>query len=192
MTIFRLFLLLLFSSTVLLGCATSPERTARHAMIDAQASIATGQTIAGLEYLAESYTLPDPDGVTASFGTLLDAEIQLREGHPERAVALAEQVLRTGPTNPLAREVAGKARLMTGGPFDVAEEHFLVARDHYRDAADIERVVDLLSLARGFSAYSTGDLELAQSYWRAIVSHDLRYTLDRATRETLRESSERH
>ena len=185
-------LLLLISSAIICGCATAPERTARHAMIDAQASISAGHTLAGLEYLAEAYQLPDPNGIAASFGILLEAELRLRERNLEQASALANQVLRAEPTNPHAREVAGKAILLAGGPFEVAEEHFLVAGDNYAKAGDLERIGDLLALARGFSAYSAGDLKVAEKYWRDIGSDELRYHLDRATRDVLRGSSTTH
>ena len=165
----------------LAGCSTSPAVKYNEEVVKAHAALANGRTGEANEHVLRAKEAVKDTKLDTRLADLLLAEARLREGKPEEAAKAAGVVLAKDERDPRANEVLGKARLQ-GGEFDKAEECFQRAKAGYKDEADRQRVEDLITLARGFAAYSAGDLAVAKRYWQDMKSVELRHSVDVAVK----------
>jgi tetratricopeptide (TPR) repeat protein len=112
---------------------------------------------------------------------ILRAEIELRKGSPETAIALADEAGAHDRFSAQAHEVAGKA-LIQLSRFEEAIARFDEALVLYSERVDIERVVDLVSVAEGFGAYADGDPVAANEHWGRIHDSNLAASIEAALR----------
>ena len=168
----------------LAGCATEPpvQQSDPIGLTQVRSAIATGD----LAEARSRLTRHEPDGLSDPLATLLQAEIDLRQGDALQALELAERVSET-EQRARADEVAGKA-LIRLARFVEASERFKGARGVYRHPEDVSRVDDLIWLADGLQALEEGRPMDARALWSEIRSVTLRASIGREY-ETLTSAS---
>lgn len=168
----RTTVLCLLGAVILVGCSGRQDGpTANQLLAGAHTSLAQDDLEMAEVWLGSARPRLETEPQKTEF-KLLSAEINLRSGRPEPALAEMNALLKDQPSNPRVHELVGKADLMLGS-YEEAAGHFQVAKAHYSSELEGNRASDLLRLALGLSAYAEGDMSVAHEHWRSISDPNL-------------------
>ncbi len=168
---------------LLIGCQGATARYQAE-LARAHHALEIGHTGQASRALASANTIAQQHDLTRAVAhDLLEAEVHLQDGDALTALSITQQVASSAPSHSIERamaeEIIGKSAVRHGD-FDAALTHFATAAALYETGADHQRIADLTRLARGLSAYATGDLGTAQEEWSGIMNEDLRSALEQA------------
>lgn len=160
------------------GCFRSAQVKYDAKLKSAKESLVSGDVAGANRHLSDAAVLAKEKGLDRTETTLLLAESALHSGDSFEAIRLAQEAQTDDPGNPRAEEIVGKA-LLKAGRFSEAQRSLDAARSGYTRQADIQRIDDLLSIAKGLTSYSEGDPEVARQYWLGIEDVAARHSVDK-------------